>query len=248
MENTLTQNVDPLIYLALRKYDETLYYDLKENSMLADYYVYCMTIEYDKLRHENDAEYAKRCQELRIKELGKADLEIQYKLSNLRQFKKINYVNKRELKKYARNYRNEILFRDEDKKKDQSVLANIMETSQNQKSENFIEGQYELSEFKEQEKAKLEQERKRRSQERVLKEEKKKEKEVLKKIKKEKRLQKKKEKDEKQKKLKEERELKRREARLKLRQRREEQEREAKIQEDLLEDNLYPKTKNYKNM
>ena len=44
--------------------------------------VYCMTIEYDKLRHENEAEYVKRCQELRIKELAKADLEIQYKLSN----------------------------------------------------------------------------------------------------------------------------------------------------------------------
>lgn len=248
LENTLTQNVDPLIYLALRKYDETLYYDLKENSMLADYYVYCMTIEYDKLRHENEAEYVKRCQELRIKELAKADLEIQYKLSNLRQFKKINYVNKRELKKYARNFRNEVLFKEEDEKKEKSVLGGIMETPQDGKGDNFIEGQYELSEFREQEKAKLEQERLRRDKERAKKEEKKKEQEVLKKIKREKQAQKKKEKEERLRKIREEKDLKRREERLKMRQRKEEQEREAKIQEDLLEDNLYPKTKNYKNM
>lgn len=257
--------IDPLIFEMLKEYDASMLIKTQKDSILRDLYVYCLSLEFDELPNEEYEDYIRRIQKLRIDELRKAGIEIEYKVNNLATTSQVPVLAKKNLSNYIRRYQDPKLLVQKTKggkraKPRKSILAQIMENReskdieetelQENKNSQYIEGQIELP-LDENDTAKPSKKEILKAQKELLKEErkeKKKEAKVLKKIKKEKDSKRRKERAEKINKAREERELKRNEQRKSRALKREQQIKEARIEEELLEDNLYPKTKNLKDI
>jgi len=257
--------IDPLVFDMLKEYDASILIKKQKESILRDLYVYCLSLEFDELPYEEYEDYIRRVQKLRIEELRKAGIEIEYKVNNLMTSSQVPLLAKRNLNSYIRRYLDPKLQVQKTKggkraKPRKSILAQIMENRESEesskaepvdnKNNQYIEGQIEIP-YEDNNSSKPSKKEILKAQKELLKEEKKekkKEAKVLKKIKKEKDSKRKKERAEKISRQREEREQKRDEQRKSRALKREQQIREAKIEEELLEDNLYPKTKNLKDI
>ena len=246
----LTQNqarrIDSLVYTTLCDYDDTMWLDKKVPSNKSELYVQAMAEEFSKDDNETDKEYLVRCQRLRRSVLEKAGLDIEYKLDNLWETNKINIFDKIALKKFANLYDIDQKMKNDNEiqksKKIKTIYNDIIKGAENrlkkyeekqlQKENEILENDKLLK----QEELKLEKEK--------LEAEKKAEQE---KIRQEKELQKQ-EKKEESLKRKREKQKQREEQRMQKELEKESKEKAAKIEEELLEDNLYPKTKYNKNL
>lgn len=261
--------IDTLVYTVLKEYDDCVWLERKMISNKADDYVLCMSKEYEKSENETKPNYELRCQYLRKVELAKAQIEIEYKLDNLWNSNQITFTDKVIFYNFAKKYENlkekkkteerenkskekvglknplNILKKikiDEVKVKTVEELAKEVEEYQNQNDyENYQFEDYDNyqnysafnSKLTEQEieEQKIKQEQEEMVLEQIrLKQELKDQKNFEKAQKKEERIKR--------------REEKRKSKELKKQKAKE----EARIEEELLVDNLYPKTKYNKNL
>ena len=265
------QRIDPLIYGTLSDYDRYLWEARNISSNKADSYALGMAKDFELQADETETEHTVRSQRLRKKELENSELEVIYKLDNIWKSNKINIMDKVNINKFSKIFDIEDSMKNEAeiRKAEQSkrFYIEVIEGAE-KRLENANEAQR-LKEEKEklaieedrkikQEELKLEQQQfeieKREAQERIkleqenvkaekkaeverLKEERRKEKEIERIERKEESIRRKKEKQ----KQKEEIRFQKERERIK-------QMEEAKIEEDILEDNLYPKTKHNKNL
>lgn len=257
------QRIDTLIYTTLCDYDDRVWINKKTISNRADAYVLSMAKEYEKLEDETKEEYETRCKRLRQEALQAEEIDIEYKLDNIWKSNKITILDKFAVKHYAniyevkaskRNYE-EIAKSNQNKNFYIDIIQKVksrLETStyteeddDGEETENS--GVYELEEgeekfseiaWKKEEKLKRKEERERKREERKekLKEKLNAKKEIMLE-KKEELAQKKQEKNRKQEELKRQKE-----------EEKERQREEARIEEQLLGDNLYPKTKNNRSL
>ena len=319
------KRIDPLVYAILSDFDEKIwiYDNIAANN--AEKYVYIMAREYDRLENETQADYQKRCKELRYNELKQNNIEIEYNLNFLKA-NNTTFVDKIMMKKYAalvgysinqnvstipdytdnsneynegeygfvesesfgklnensnnnvdstyakkkiddlekdnleemdkinderKNYKIEV---DALKKKSRiernaievqkSIEENAINYEQNPEDDfaNYSDNMYNMD-F-----SSLADSKTKKDESVILKKEKKQEQQMLRKIKREKKLLKKEE-NKKKKSIEKEERTKKREEERKIREfKRAQEKEEARIEEELLENNLYPKTKNIKNL
>lgn len=258
------ERIDTLIYTVLKEYDECVWLERKMISNKADDYVFCMAKEYEKSEGETKPNYELRCQYLRKVELAKAQIEIEYKLDNLWSSEQINFTDKIVFYNLAQKYENlkEKRKNEErenpDKKKEKSrgplnLLKKIKidevkvksieeltkEVTENQNDyDNYQFEDYKAydnynNKFTEQD---LEEQRIKQEQEEML----------LEQIRLKQELKDKKITEKNQKK--EERIRRREEKRKSKEMKKQKAKEEARIKEELLVDNLYPKTKYNKNL
>lgn len=266
-----SKTIDALIYDTLKDYDEYLWVERKMLSDKAENYALSISKEYEKDSNETDKEFYIRCQRKRKFELEEANLEIVYKLDKLWKTNKINIFDKIQLNKFAKIYEIENKMKNdselqnkqkvkefynniilgaekrlekankEDKKREESEKQVIEEDRKiKQEQLKMEQQQFEMEKRAAQERIKLEQENvkaEKRAEAERLKEEKRKEREIEKIEKKEENIRRKKEKQKQKEDAKFQKELER------VKQRE-----EAKLEEELLVDNLYPKTKHNKNL
>lgn len=244
------KRIDPLIYSTLSDYDDYVWLEKKMISNKAETYALIMAKEYEKLSEETPEEFIIRSKRLRKQELKKAEIDIEYILKNMWKNSETSiidklmmqyYYNVYEIKKDLKNideinsslenikFYNEIIFKAEYK------LKSINNNSKNNKETDLDNNKIkEENQKKEEERKKQEAEKQKQKEDREKK--------------KAERIQRKQEKKEilaqkKQEKLKEQEELKKQRE-----EEREKQREEARIEEELLGDNLYPKTKNNRNI
>ena len=319
------KRIDPLVYAILSDFDEKIwiYDNIAANN--AEKYVYIMAREYDKLENETQADYQKRCKELRYNELKQNNIEIEYNLNFLKS-NNTTFVDKIMMKRYAalvgyttnqnvspipdyndnRNEYNEGEYgfvesasfsklnensnnnvddtyakkKIDDLEKDnleeinkidderksykievdalkkksriernaievqKSIEENVISYEQNPEDDfaNYSDNMYNMD-F-----SNLADSKNKKDESVILKKEKKQEQQMLRKIKREKKLLKKEE-NKKKKSIEKEERTKKREEERKIREfKRAQEKEEARIEEELLENNLYPKTKNIKNL
>ncbi len=264
LTKTQVDRIDTLIHTVLEEYDECVWAERKMTSNKAEDYLYCMTKEYERSEGESKANYNLRCQYLRKVELAKAQIEIEYKLDNMWTTNQINFTDKIVFYRFAQKFQNlkekrkaeqrangkkqnekiklkspiDLLKKikiDEVKVKSVEDLTKEVENTQNSNDyENYKFEDYEkYNSISEQE---LEEQRIKEEQENMLKEQQR----IKQELKEQKVYEKKQRRKEKNKKRVEQRknkELERQKAR-----------EEARIEEELLVDNLYPKTKYNKNL
>lgn len=257
------QRIDTLIYTTLCDYDDRVWINKKTISNRADAYVLSMAKEYEKLEDETKEEYQIRCKRLRQEALQAEEIDIEYKLDNIWKSNKITILDKFAVKHYAniyevkaskRNYE-EIAKSNQNKNFYIDIIQKVkskLETStytdeddDGEETENsgvyeIEEGEEKFSEiaWKKEEKLRKKEERLRKKEERKEKlREKLSEQKELMLEKKEELAQKKQEKNKKQEELKKQKE-----------EEKERQREEARIEEQLLGDNLYPKTKNNRSL
>ncbi len=266
-----SKKIDVLIYDTLKDYDEYLWVERKLPSEKAESYALCISKEYEKESNETDNEFYTRSQRQRKLELEEANLEIVYKLDNLWKTNKINIFDKIRLNKFAKLYEIESTMKNdseiqksqkakefydniisgaerrlekakkEDKKREETKKQVIEEDRKIKQEQLKLEQQqFEMEKRAAQERIKQEQENvktEKRAEAERLKEEKRKEREIEKIERKEENIRRKKEKQK-----------QKEEQRMQKEIERENKEKEAKLEEDLLVDNLYPKTKHNKNL
>ena len=250
------QRVDALIYTTLCDYDDRVWIDKKTISNRADTYVLSMSKESIKLPQESKEEYLIRCKRLRQEALQEAEIDIEYKLDNIWKSDKLSFLNKLTMKRYAdiyqvkesqKNYeeieksnQNKDFYVDIIQKVKNKIESNIYVEEEDNGEETENTGVYEVEEgeekfseiaWKKEEKQRRKEERRERFREKIR------EKKQLLLERKEEAAQKKQEKNRKQEELKRKRE----EEKERLRE-------EARIEEELLGDNLYPKTKNNRSL
>ena len=272
------KNIDPLVFATLHDYDECMWLEKKKTSNKAEIYVRCMTEKIEKEPHESHVEYVVRCQEMRKAALLDADIELEYKVDDIYSSRKMNFTDKLIMKKYADIYDNKKLVdklinegdkdsivdrikeytidKVEDVKeffgnlKVEQVKAKSIEELENEIAEDKkeIDGQYKIDDLEQEKMSDEEFSKNLKEEYERQKEERKQEAEVLKKIKKEKQEFKKREKIEAKKIKQEAKRFKREELRKNKILEKEKQRVEARIEEELLDDNLYPKTKHNKNL
>jgi hypothetical protein len=272
------KNIDPLVFATLHDYDECMWLEKKMTSNKAEIYVRCMTEKIEKEPHESHVEYVVRCQEMRKAALLDADIELEYKVDDIYSSRKMNFTDKLIMKKYADIYDNKKLVdklinegdkdsvvdrikeytidKVEDVKeffgnlKVEQVKAKSIEELENEIAEDKkeIDGQYKIDDLEQEKMSDEEFSKNLKEEYERQKEERKQEAEVLKKIKKEKQEFKKREKIEAKKIKQEAKRFKREELRKNKILEKEKQRVEARIEEELLDDNLYPKTKHNKNL
>ena len=272
------KNVDPLVFATLHDYDECMWLEKKMTSNKAEIYVRCMTEKIEKEPDETHVEYVVRCQEMRKAALMDADIELEYKVDDIYSSRKMSFTDKLVMKKYADIYDNkklvDKLLNEDDKEsivdrikeysidkmeglkeffgnlKVEQVKAKSIEELENEIAEDKkeIDGQYNLEDLEKEKLSDEEFSNNLKSEYERQKEERKQEAEVLKKIKKEKQEFKKREKIEAKKIKQEAKRFKREELRKNKILEKEKQRVEARIEEELLDDNLYPKTKHNKNL
>ena len=265
-----SERIDTLIYVTLMDYDAYIWYEYKEASNKAESYVMCMAKEYEKVFGEKNKDYIARCKRLRKAELKKAELDIEYKLENLWKTTKTKLSDKLAIKKFANLYEidtrlksdKEIMKSNEKKKVYSDIIKESDKNGEQESYSNsnidFEEDELEREIREEEELLKKEQESYRLEQEKI-KQEKKEEKERLRierKIEQERIKNERREQKEKQRQEKQEENFRRREEKLKQKEElrkqkeleKEKQREEAKIEEELLVDNLYPKTKYNKDL
>lgn len=238
------KRIDPLVYETLCDFDECIWLEKKIDSDLAGIYVKCMTIEFEKMPSESLNKYANRCKKLRKEALKKLNIEIEYSLNNGFKASNLRIIDKIEMKKFS----GLLEIKEE---KNSNINNNVREnnTSLNSNQEENIEEAIKREKeslINKQKKYEERQDEKKRKKE--LRDEKKKETEILRKIKKEKQNVKRREQKTKREMEKEEKNRLREEIRIQREAEREKQKEEARIEEELLVDNLYPKTKNNKDL
>lgn len=253
--------VDPLIHTVLEEYDECVWTERKMTSNKAESYLYCMTKEYERSEGETKANYELRCQYLRKIELAKAQIEIEYKLDNMWTTNQINFTDKIVFYNFAQKFEN--------LKEKRKAEQRANETKENKKrkfkspidllkkikidevkvksaeeiaKEVNIQENYENYQFEDYEKynkiseQEIEEQKIREEQENMLKEQLRL-KQELKEQKAYEKQQRRKEKNKKRVEQRKNKELEKQKAK-----------EEARIEEELLVDNLYPKTKYNKNL
>ena len=250
------QRVDALIYTTLCDYDDRVWIDKKTISNRADTYVLSMAKDSIKSPQESKEEYLIRCKRLRQEALQEAEIDIEYKLDNIWKSDKLSFLNKLTMKRYAdiyevkesqKNYeeieksnQNKNFYVDIIQKVKNKIESNIYIEEEDNGEETENTGVYEVEEgeekfseiaWKKEEKQRRKEERRERFREKIR------EKKQLLLERKEEAAQKKQEKNRKQEELKRKRE----EEKERLRE-------EARIEEELLGDNLYPKTKNNRSL
>ena len=265
------QRIDPLIYSTLADYDRYLWEARNITSNKAGSYALSMAKDFELQSDETEIEHTIRSQRLRIKELENSDLEVLYKLDDIWKSNKIKIIDKINLNKFSKIYEvedsmkndTEIKRIEKSKKFYTDVIegaekrlehANEVERLKEEKEKLAIEEdrkikqeelkleqqQFEIEKKEAQERIRIEQENvkaEKKAEVERQKEERRKEKEIERIERKEESLRRKKEKQ----KQKEEIKFQKERERIK-------QIEEAKIEEDILEDNLYPKTKHNKNL
>lgn len=265
------QRIDPLIYSTLADYDRYLWEARNISSNKAESYALSMAKDFELQSDETESEHTIRSQRLRIKELENSDLEVLYKLDDIWKSNKIKIIDKINLNKFSKIYEiedsmkndTEIKRIEKSKKFYTDVIegaekrlehANEVERLKEEKEKLAIEEdrkikqeelkleqqQFEIEKKEAQERIRIEQENvkaEKKAEVERQKEERRKEKEIERIERKEENLRRKKEKQ----KQKEEIKFQKERERIK-------QIEEAKIEEDILEDNLYPKTKHNKNL
>lgn len=260
--------IDPLVYTVLLEYDECVWLERKMVSNKAEEYVYCMTKDYEKSLNETKMNYELRCQYLRKVELAKYQIEIEYKLDNLWSSNQINFTDKIAFYTFAKKFENlkerkKAENRESSSQKslrEKNILKNSINLLKNIKidevkaksaeeitkevTDGYEQNSYENYKFEDFEnydkieKSILEEKQKELEAEEIrLKEEQLR----IKQEKKEKRAYEKAQK-------REEKNRKRAESRKNKEIERQKAKEEARIEEELLVDNLYPKTKNNKNL
>lgn len=245
LNKTQVKRIDPLIYITLCDYDDTVWLERKMISNKAENYVLTMAKEYEKLSEETEQEYEIRTKRLRKQALKKLEIEIEYKLNNLWKTMQISITDKIMLNYFYRlydlkkdlkteeelnNHLENIKFYNEIILKAENRLKKISNEDQKKvkKDENMeIEKINEEALRKEEEKQRLIEEKNRKKEEKKQKKQERRKQLAQKK----------------QEKIKEQEELKKQKEEEKERQKE-----EARIEEELLGDNLYPKTKNNRNI
>lgn len=239
------QRIDTLVYTTLCDYDDSVWIKEKIVSNKADTYAYCMSKNYDKLPNEKAEEYDLRCKRLRIKELKDSNIELEYKLNNIWATNKINISDKLAMLHFSKIYEIDSKFKTEVELKKsiensqfyESIIEKFESKSnidtENTETENS--GMYEIEKDEENilsidKKAKQEEQRKLREEKNKLRKEKAEKRKIE------------------RQKIKEEKMRKQEEIRKQKEEEREKQKEEARIEEELLGDNLYPKTKYNKNL
>ena len=216
--------IDPLIYATLSELDENIWLQEKKEENLTDTYVQFITKDYDRMPNESFRKYNNRCKSSRYEELKLMGIEINYKTDSKNTSKNINLIDKIEMIKYSKH------------------IKEVKETDINKESQNHNDNKKNLKKTR----IGLVHNYSNKEKQIDIKEERKKKIEVLKKVRKERNeVKRKKLRDEREKKNKEKR-LLREESRKQRELERIKQREEARIEEELLEDNLYPKTKNNK--
>ncbi len=251
------QRIDSLVYVTLSDYDDCMWLERKLPSNKAELYAQAMAIEVIKEENETEKEFLARSQRLRKKALENAELDIEYKLENLWKTTKMNIYDKFVLKKFANLYDIDQKMKNDKEiqksKKIKKFYSDIIKGAESrlrraeekaaQKENEILEAdkalrQEELRLEKEKIEAERKEEQDRLRAEKIAEQEKiRKEKETQKQERKEENLKRKREKQK-----------QREEQRMQKELKRESKEKEAKIEEELLEDNLYPKTKHNKNL
>ncbi len=255
--------IDTLIYSVLQEYDECVWLERKMVSNKAEEYALCMAKDYEKTPAETRENYELRCQYLRKVELAKNQIEIEYKLDNLWSSNQINFTDKIVFYNLAKKYENlkerKKAEKRENKSKIQSPLKNPMDLLKKIKidevkvksveeltkevTSGYEEKDYEnyqFDDFRNYDTADnfaLQEQMRKEEEERRLREE-------QLRIKQEKREKKAYERAQKR----EERNRRRSEHRKNKELEKQKAKEEARIEEELLVDNLYPKTKNNKNL
>ena len=239
------QRIDTLVYTTLCDYDDSVWIKEKIVSNKADTYAYCMSKNYDRLPNEKAEDYDLRCKRLRIKDLKESNIELEYKLNNIWTTNKINISDKLSMIHFSKIYeidsklKNDLELKKsmENRQFYESILEKFDSKSnidaENIETENT--GIYEIEKDEEDilsidKKVKQEEQRKLREEKNKLRKEKAEKRKIE------------------RKKIKEEKMRKQEEIRKQKEEEREKQKEEARIEEELLGDNLYPKTKNNKNL
>lgn len=232
------KKIDPLVYGTLCDFDECIWLEKKIDLDLSGIYVKCMTIDFEKQPTEGLIKYKNRCKRLRKEALKKLNIEIEYSLNNGAKSNNLTFIDKLEMKKFSKflEYEEEKVENENSNESKQLPEETIEEVLVREK-ESLINKQKQYKEKQDEKKRKKE-----------LRDEKKKETEILRKIKKEKQNVKRREIKSKREMEKEERNRLREENRIKREYEREKLKEEARIEEELLGDNLYPKTKNNKDL
>lgn len=248
--------IDTLIYTVLKDYDECVRLERKMESNKAEEYLACMAKDYEKSSSETKENYELRCQYLRKVELAKCQIEIEYKLDNLWSSNQISFTDKVAFYNLAKKYDNlkerkkskniskeNSFFKkyinllkkiklDEVKVKSVEELTKEVTNEYNQNDyENYQFEDYEnYDNYASDEQLRIEEERKIKEEQLRIKQERKNQKAYE-------NAQKREERKRKRNEQRKNRELKKQKAK-----------EEARIEEELLVDNLYPKTKNNKNL
>lgn len=251
--------VDPLIYSTLQEYDECVWVERKMSSNKAEEYVLCMTKEYDITPGESKTNYELRCQYLRKVDLAKNQIEVEYKLENAWKSNQITFTDKIVFSKYAnafgsvKNKKNDtekknINLNKFDVKKitdfikkfkpEQVKAKSVEELTKEVDGESEFENYHidEIKDYSKMSREEREEEQIRREQEEMIRQQIK--------LKKELKEQKALEKEERRK----ERNKRRLEQKKTRELRRLKAKEEARIEEEIMVDNLYPKTKYNKNI
>lgn len=251
------QRIDSLVYITLCDYDDCMWLERKVPSNKSELYIQAMAAEFEREEGETEKEYLVRCQRLRKAALEKAELDIEYKLDNLWGTRKMNFFDKIVLRKFANLYDIDQKMKNDKEiqksKKIKKFYSDIIKGAENRLKKSEEKQNREENEILEadralrQEELRLEKEKleaeKREEQERIRAERKaeqeknRKEKEFQKQERKEENLKRKREKQKQKEEQRMQKELER-----------ESKEKEAKIEEELLVDNLYPKTKHNKSL
>ena len=243
------KRIDVLIYSILREYDDALWTDKRIESHTAESYVQIMSKDYDRIIGESDMEYLIRSKRVRILTLAKSNIDIEYLTDNIWKFNKLKIKDKFVISKYVKQFEIEDYLKSDFEK--QKTKQNIEFYNNIYKATNEFrkhEPKHEQESIKEENQVKEENTE--------INELDKEEQKLIKKFKKEKaridRIEKRKERLE----IAREKRNKKKAERIKSQQllkeqrefEKERQREEARIEEELLTDNLYPKTKFNKNL
>lgn len=244
------KRIDSLVYMTLSDYDDCMWIDRKLPSNKAEQYAKAMATEFEQGEDETEKEYLVRCQRLRKKELEKAELDIEYKLDNLWKTRQISIIDKIAIKKFANLYDIDQKMKNDKEilksKKNKRFYSDIIKGAENRLKRAEEKQAQKQNEMLEADKAQRQEEL--RLEKEKIEAEKREELERIKAEKKAEQEKNKKEKEFQKQERKRERQKQREEQRMQKELERESKEREAQIEEDLLEDNLYPKTKYNKNI
>lgn len=246
------KRIDLLIYTSLREYDDALWTDKRMESFKAEAYVKVMSKDYFKFVGESDQDYNLRIRRDRRLELAKSYIDIEYILDDIWKFNKMKLNDKIILQRYANELEIQDLLKNDFEKirsRQNKIFYNniVSATNEFRVNEANINNDTEriLEKIKENNRQEMEDNSEERNlEEEIIEKQKrfKREKTRIDKI--EERKAKKAEKEERKKKAKEAK----KKAKQVMQEKRELQKEEARIEEELLTNNLYPKTKYYKDL
>ena len=121
------QRIDPLVYITLCNYDDTVWLEKKMISNKAEKYVLVMSKEYEKNENETDLEYEIRTKNLRKEKLEDADINIEYKLNNIWKTMQISFIDRIMLYYFSNMYNLKDELRSESEKRKTFTNLNFYE-------------------------------------------------------------------------------------------------------------------------